>query len=238
MGKTEGIDRTLDRGGDGLPPRGRKSRRRDVDRLLEEGTLERVRLVEEREHAEPPGCHEPLDRHLDPGNVALDQERARLLPALRREPRAPQQRRDPPESRDQLGLVVRPDHAAARGEEQRLEDARIRHAARDLLRIVRDREALEARGREPGAGERLARRELAARSSHRSHRRVRDAPLNSPIAGARRDRGAVGRLWSMARSFPNGGIPKARRSPGCARQARTPPSDSSRCACPWSASPR
>jgi hypothetical protein len=58
---------------------------------------------------------------------------------------------------------------------ERLQDARVGGAARERNRIGHDRHRLEARGRQPGARECLARSELAARGAHRRDRRVRQA---------------------------------------------------------------
>ena len=76
-------------GGDGLHhpllERGRVARRRDVEGLLEERAVERVRLVEERQDLEPPAPEEPLERHLGAGDEALDEDPA-PLPVLPRLP--------------------------------------------------------------------------------------------------------------------------------------------------------
>ena len=52
----------------------RQPGRRDVDRLLEEGAVERVGLVEEREHLELAVGQQALQRDLAPGDEVLDQE--------------------------------------------------------------------------------------------------------------------------------------------------------------------
>ena len=63
------------RGGQRGQHRGRLAGRGDIDRLLEEGTVERVGLVEDRQHLEDPVHQEGLDRHLGAGDEALDQDR-------------------------------------------------------------------------------------------------------------------------------------------------------------------
>ena len=52
----------------------RQARRRDVDRLLEEGTVERVGLVEERKHAQLPSHEEAFESNLHPGDEILDED--------------------------------------------------------------------------------------------------------------------------------------------------------------------
>ena len=140
---------------------GRESRGRHVDRLLEVRPVEGVGLVEERQHVELAPDQEPLERDLPAGNEVLDQDLLPPLAELRRL-RGLEDRRDPAERRDERGGVVRPDHAAAAGEDRRLEDARIGHAVGRGLGIVGDVEQREARRPHAGPCERLAHPVLVA----------------------------------------------------------------------------
>ena len=95
---------------------GRQARGRDVDRLLEEGAVERVGLVEERQHVQLAVGQQPLQRHLEAGDERLDQEMVSLGRARSR--RSSSRPRDARERRDELGRVVGADHAAAAGEQR------------------------------------------------------------------------------------------------------------------------
>src|SRR3954469_13578538 len=137
----------------------RLARRSDVDRLLEVGAVERVWLVEDREHLEPAVLEQPFDRHL----VALGEALHEELGALVAEDRA-----------DALrcagGLLgrVRTNHALAAGARERLEDAR----EADRFRVVAGG---PFRLRDAGRGEGRAHLRLVARSGHRLGRAAAQA---------------------------------------------------------------
>ena len=59
----------------------RQPRRRHVDRLFEEGAVERVRLVEDREHGQLSARQHAFERDLRPRDERLDEQRAALLGA-------------------------------------------------------------------------------------------------------------------------------------------------------------
>jgi hypothetical protein len=142
-------------------------RRRHVDRLLEEGAVERIGLVEEGEQAEPPAVEEPLERHLPPGHEGLDQH----PPALG-VPAPPVLRRledgvEAPPGGGEAGRIVGAHDAAARAHEHRLQHAREAEGRLDLARHacrgVGDRGGEMAGRPHPAALERLAHRPLVAR---------------------------------------------------------------------------
>src|SRR6267378_2570178 len=54
-----------------------ETRRRHVDGLLEEGTVERIGLIEDREHSKAPVCDQSFDRHLKPRDEFLNERFAR-----------------------------------------------------------------------------------------------------------------------------------------------------------------
>jgi hypothetical protein len=82
----------------------REPRRRDVDRLLEIRTIQRIRLIEDGDGLEFSAGDETLDGELAPRNVALHLHVA--LAALT-------DFRNPPERRHELAGVVGADHAPA-----------------------------------------------------------------------------------------------------------------------------
>ena len=147
--------------------RGRQPRRRHVQRLLEVRPLERVGLVEDRQHLQTASAQQPLDRHLRAGQVALQQQRrpGRLLSGGQ----------DPP---DALGGqacllgVIRPDHPAAARQPQRLDDARKAHLARHRRDVGSKGQQREARLRDARLRERPAHRRLVARAGDGGRRVV------------------------------------------------------------------
>src|SRR6266581_3995913 len=106
----------------------RQAGRRDVDRLLEERTIQRVRLVEQGEHLEAGGEQDPFQGDLDAGHELFDQHEAAGVAAMLLDVRLAQQDGDAPEGRDELFLVVGAYDAPAGGQERRLE-----HHGIDLL---------------------------------------------------------------------------------------------------------
>ena len=104
--------RRVGRGRDERERRRREARRRDVDRLLEVRTLERVGLVEHREHLERAVAQQPLERDLDARDVLLDDHRA--VPEAG----------DPGPGGVELLRGVAADHALAAREPGGLDDAR------------------------------------------------------------------------------------------------------------------
>ena len=154
------------RANDGRDDVGWQPRWRGEDRLLEVGALERVRLVEDREQLERAGAQETLNGHLGAGHVALDQERPlRVLPGLGEDRANPRRRR-------RRGLrIVRPDHAAARRQRERLYDAGKPDLGGDRRRVVARADRAMLGLRHSGGGERAPHRGLVARRG-RGLRRV------------------------------------------------------------------
>ena len=127
---------------------------RHVDRLLEVGALERVRLVEDGEGLHSAGAEEPLDGDLDAGHVLLEQERRGRVVARRGDDLA-----DPALGRAGRVGVVGADDAAAHREPRRLEDGR----ESDGGHVAAGRELGESGLGDAGSLERPAKRELVAR---------------------------------------------------------------------------
>src|SRR5262249_51589591 len=79
-----GMDRTVAKPDRSSAPRGsrldvrergfRQPRWSDVDRLLEEWPVERIRLIEERERRKRAVSKKSLERDLDPGDVSFDED--------------------------------------------------------------------------------------------------------------------------------------------------------------------
>src|SRR3989449_10412477 len=69
----ERVDRRLRTRRDFLLGRPREARRRDVDRFLEKRAVQRVGLVEDREHPQRGLRHEPFHRDLPPRPEFLDE---------------------------------------------------------------------------------------------------------------------------------------------------------------------
>ena len=115
-----------------------KPRRRDVDRLLEERPVEGIGLVEQRQHVQTPPVEQPFQRHLDPRDVAFDQDPPGGL-AHGGDVGLVQDSNDAAERGDECLLVVRPDHAAARRQRDGLEHAGKHRLAGGAGRIVVDR---------------------------------------------------------------------------------------------------
>jgi hypothetical protein len=135
----------------------RQPRRRDVDRLLEVGPVERIGLVEDREHVEPAVAHQRLDRHLGAGHEALDQKALGRDLAGVGENGADSQRG----VRRRVG-VVGADHAPAHRERERLDDHGEPERGRGVTGVVAGTENPEVRLRHLGRGERGSHRGLVA----------------------------------------------------------------------------
>ena len=130
-----------------------ESGRRDVNRLLEERTFERIGLVEDRERGQLSARQHALDRELRAGNVGLDENLVFETGACGADLGAGQQRADAPEGGGQLRSGIGSDHAPAPRKTDRLEHAReidlqvLDRAARDHRRG--ERENPKARGQQP-----------------------------------------------------------------------------------------
>ena len=158
------------RAGHGRDDLARQPRRRGEDRLLEVRALERVRLVEDRERLERAGAQETLNGHLGARHVALDQERPlRVLPGLGED------RANPRGGRRRRPRIIRPDHAAARRQRQRLYDAGKPDLGGDRRRVVARADRAMLGLRHSGGGERAPHRSLVARRG-RGLRRVAGEP--------------------------------------------------------------
>ena len=83
--KTEGRHRLADALGDAYLGDPAETARGDVDALLEERTVKRIGLVEDRQHLEPAVEQQPLQRDLRPRDEGLDQKQRSfiLVPCIR-----------------------------------------------------------------------------------------------------------------------------------------------------------
>ena len=135
---------------------------RDVDGLLEERPVERIRLVEEGQDVERAADQQPFEGDLASGHERLDEQGAPRFVG-KRSLDLGQDRRDAPERRDEFPRVVRADHAAARREHARLEDARVLDLLGDGAWIVAQVDEAETRHRNGRVGEASAHRVLVAR---------------------------------------------------------------------------
>ena len=173
----------------------RQPRRRDVDRLFEEGTVERIRLVEDREHGQRPARQHAFEGDLRPRDERLDEKRAVLRRAAllgaggrigrgargrdargggRRIGRSADDRAGTPARGLQAREVVGPDHPPARGHRERLD-----HAGKfDAVELGADGTAQihlpHRRYRKPGRRERGAGQILAAGGSRGGRGVVRE----------------------------------------------------------------
>ena len=161
------------------------ARRRDVDRLLEERAVERVRLVEEGQHAQRASVEQPFQRHLRPRDERLDHDLP--LARRRRRPASPRSARTP--CTNSAGSLARITPRLADCAD-RLQDARIRRPLRLTAGVGVDGDPAERRARQPGLLERPPREVLVAGDPGRVDR-VGDQP--EPRGGLRRDdrRGVV-----------------------------------------------
>ena len=179
----------------------RQPRRRGEDRLLEVRALERVRLVEDRERLERAGAQETLDGHLGARHVALDQQRPlRVLPGLGED------RANPRGGRRRRPRIVRPDHAAARRQRQRLYDAGKPDLGGDRRRVVARADRAMLGLRHSGGGERAPHRRLVARRRHGLRRVAARARAARPRA--------------RPRALPGRRRPPPRRAASRSRQRR------------------
>ena len=88
----------------------RQTRRRDVNGLFEIGALQRIGLVEERQHRETAVVEQSFQGDLVTGDVFLDQDMARGLAA---DVGLFQDCADPPERGGELDRIVGADDATA-----------------------------------------------------------------------------------------------------------------------------
>src|ERR1700728_2925554 len=87
------------------------TRRRDVDGLLEERAVERIRLVEKRQHAEFSLGEDAFERELAAFNEGFHLKKSILIFVQARDLWIGEQGRDPAESRDELRGMVGANHA-------------------------------------------------------------------------------------------------------------------------------
>ncbi len=148
-----------------------QARGREVVRLLEERSIERVRLVEDREDLERTVGEQSLHRDLETRDEALDEQVAPLLAVCL----AREQTFDARACAQQLRTVVGADHPTAGRHRYRLDHAgeleRVELPGQWLFEI----EAPMARHRDTGARELRARQVLAPRQTRRLRRVVRQA---------------------------------------------------------------
>ena len=164
----------------------RQAGRRDVDRLLEEGTVERVGLVEERKHAQLPSHEEAFESNLHPGDEILDEDFRARVACAHRNGRILQDAGEPLPRRHELRWVIGTNYATASRKEGRLENARIPHSAcPDAWTLVPAKKPV-ARRPHPCLGQPLPHPCLVARRGHRGHRVVQQA--QPPRNGGGHDR--------------------------------------------------
>jgi len=116
---------------DGALRVGGGGRRRQVDRLLEERTVERVGLVEKRERLQLTVMQQALQCVLATGDETLNQRGLVRLVALGAHLRLSHQRLQPRQRGSEFLGVVRPHHAAAAREGDGFDDTGIGHGTRD-----------------------------------------------------------------------------------------------------------
>src|SRR5207245_4635288 len=100
----------------------------NVERLLEARAVERVRLVEQREHVQVAAHEQSLESNLGPRNEFLDQHALEIGIAALCDVGRTKQGGDPEKGRAESLRVISADHAAAPREHQRLHHAGIRRA--------------------------------------------------------------------------------------------------------------
>ncbi len=145
--------------------------RRYVVGLLEEGAVQRVRLVEDHQHAQHPLMQHAFQCNFAAGNEALDQDEA----ALFRIAELAQHRLDAPARTLQRLDMIGANHAAAGGKRQRLGHAgevQTRHLRREWRGQI-DTPVLGYRN--TGRGESGSCKVLAPRQDHCIHGVVRQA---------------------------------------------------------------
>ena len=101
----------------------RAPRRRDVEGFLEGRAVERIGLVEQRQHLERAAGQDALQRELGPGDERFDEDlpgRVRIGPA---QGGVGEQALEPRQRRRERGAIVGAHHAAAARQHQRLDDA-------------------------------------------------------------------------------------------------------------------
>ena len=147
-------------GGPAEPARG------DVDALLEVRAVERVGLVEERQHLEPAVGEQALDRDLRPGDEGLDQQPRPFV--LVRRPRPGHDGPHPLDRSRELPGIIGPDHPPARGHRDRLDHAGKRDPGE--VEGAAQVDHPELRHPDPGRGEPGPREVLAAREPGRAGR--------------------------------------------------------------------
>src|SRR4051812_22622995 len=91
------------------------ARWRHVNRLLEERSVKRIRLVEDREHAERAASHHTFHRELTPVDVLLDEDLIFQTAARGADLRAREQCTNAFDGCPQLALIIRAYNAATAG---------------------------------------------------------------------------------------------------------------------------
>ena len=125
-----------------------QSRRRDVDRLLEEWSFQRIRLVEYREGQQVAVGQDTLERHLSARKVLLCENLHIGRVPTHTKIGVVEDASDPGDGSVKLIGCIRSHDALARGQRQRLDDAGKCHAGKQCER----RFVTPKRGK-PGAGQ-------------------------------------------------------------------------------------
>ena len=150
-----------------------QARRRHVNGLLEEGAVQGVGLVEERERRELAPRQQPFERHLSPLDEVLHEDLPRRPAAPRRDVRRRENAGDPAPGGFEAGRIVRADDAAAARENRRLEDAGVGHISRDIPGIRTELEHPMGGRRRSGPGQPLPQPTLVPSRRDRFDRVVR-----------------------------------------------------------------
>ena len=144
----------------------RQTRRRDVDRLLEERAVQGVWLVEQRQHVQPARHEQALERDFRAGHEVFNQELFGPLAAAGELWRG-EDTFEASVGGDELLGIIRADHPATGGKPQRLEDARVASRRCEGPRVGVNRLQRELRHRDAGGRHQHALLVLVARGAGR-----------------------------------------------------------------------
>src|SRR5262249_44693043 len=136
--------------------RGRKPRRCDIDSLLKKRAVQRIWLVEHREHAKDAISDQAFEGDLGAWYELFGQRLPCMRAAAARDLRISKNRAQPEHRGDELAAIIRPYYAAARRKECGLYDAGISHSPRYQGRVVIQTESPEAGHWNSGQAERFS----------------------------------------------------------------------------------
>ena len=164
----------------------RQSRRRNVNRFLEIGSFERIGLVENAKNPQVPARQQSFDSHFRAGNVAFDEQAVEFLFVRDLNFRRLQQRRDSRHGRLKFFGIVGANHALARRQAQRLDDARKLHARKNFVQLLVEAKGEKSRHRKAGIAQDFALAQFAAAIFDRFRRIVSDSQGPRRESGRRR----------------------------------------------------